>query len=216
MDCDSLTLHTVVPFHLKDRDLQSSEVWYQKLHFERGHHYHISAPSGSGKTTLARILYGLNTDYAGSYFIGERHAKSLDIGEWSQLRQKEFAIIFQNLRLFNELSARQNIEIKNDLQRTCSEEKIEEMLQKLGTAHTAERESRLLSEGEKQRVAIVRALCQPFSWLILDEPFSHLDEKTAQTAARLIAKEAADRNAGVISLQLGDDNFFPYSKKWKL
>ena len=90
------------------------------------------------------------------------------------------------------------------------------MLGLLGAAHTAERESRLLSQGEKQRVAIVRALCQPFSWLILDEPFSHLDTKTARAAARLIAEQAAARNAGIISLQLEDDDFFPYSKKWQL
>lgn len=216
MDCENLTLHTIVPFHLKDRDLSSSDIWYRELHFERGHHYHISAPSGSGKTTLARILYGLSTAYAGSYFIGDRHAKSLDAGEWSRLRQKAFAIVFQDLRLFDELSARQNIEIKNELQKSSSDAEIDEMLQKLGAAHTAARESRLLSQGEKQRVAIVRALCQPFTWLILDEPFSHLDAEAARAAARLIAEKAAARKAGVISLQLEDDDFFPYSKKWQL
>ncbi len=216
MDCETLTLHTLVPVHLKDRDLRSSDIWYRELHFERGHHYHISAPSGSGKTTLARILYGISTEYAGSYFIGDRHAKSLDISEWSRLRQSEFAIVFQDLRLFEELNARENIEIKNALQKSCTDAEIEMMLGLLGAAHTAERESRLLSQGEKQRVAIVRALCQPFSWLILDEPFSHLDTKTARAAARLIAEQAAARNAGIISLQLEDDDFFPYSKKWQL
>jgi len=74
----------------------------------------------------------------------------------------------------------------------------------------------LLSMGQQQRVAIVRALCQPFSWIILDEPFSHLDENNSLKCLEVIAKECDQQNAGFVLTSLDDDNRFAYDYELKL
>jgi putative ABC transport system ATP-binding protein len=74
----------------------------------------------------------------------------------------------------------------------------------------------LCSYGEQQRIAIIRALIQPFEWLLMDEPFSHLDENNTAKAAALIADECSQRNAGFIITDLDDDENFNYSKKLNL
>ena len=66
-----------------------------------------------------------------------------------------------------------------------------------------ERKCQTLSYGQQQRVAIVRALCQPFEWLLLDEPFSHLDEQNSTIALELIQEVCAAHNAGLIVTSLG-------------
>jgi putative ABC transport system ATP-binding protein len=70
--------------------------------------------------------------------------------------------------------------------------------------------------GQQQRVAIVRALCQPFEFLILDEPFSHLDDRNSKISLELIAHEASQQNAGFVLTSLDDDDSFPFDYELKL
>jgi putative ABC transport system ATP-binding protein len=72
------------------------------------------------------------------------------------------------------------------------------------------------SYGEQQRAAILRALVQPFQWLILDEPFSHLDNINRNKAIALISSVAKEQNAGIILLDLEPDNYFPYHHQLQL
>ena len=66
-----------------------------------------------------------------------------------------------------------------------------------------------LSFGQMQRVAILRALNRPFNWIVLDEPFSHLDQTNANIALNLIQKVAAQQNAGIIITALDDRYALP-------
>ncbi len=216
MDCTLLKLHTVLPKYLKDRNLSHSEIWYREVLFRKGQFYHISAPSGSGKTSLAEILYGMNRNFAGTYLIGEEFAKSLNLEVWQQLRQHHFSIVFQTLDLFDELTVLENLAVKNEIGRHLSQEELKRFLDDLKILPLAERKCESLSRGEKQRVAIARALCQNFDWLILDEAFSHLDNDIALKAAQLIESEVKRQGAGIINLQLGDDDYFDYHDKLQL
>jgi ABC-type Mn2+/Zn2+ transport system ATPase subunit len=74
----------------------------------------------------------------------------------------------------------------------------------------------LLSMGQQQRVAIIRALCQPFEWLILDEPFSHLDEVNTQRCLKLINEQTDAMQAGFVLTSLGDSHQFSYHYELKL
>ncbi len=87
------------------------------------------------------------------------------------------------------------------------------MAEKLGIASILHQRAGLCSYGEQQRIAIIRALVQPFSWLMMDEPFSHLDIANTKKAAALIAEECRKRNAGFLLTDLDEDNHFTYTKQ---
>jgi putative ABC transport system ATP-binding protein len=70
--------------------------------------------------------------------------------------------------------------------------------------------------GQQQRVAIIRALCQPFDWLLMDEPFSHLDEENTQRALSLINRRANDINSGFILTTLGGNHNFDFNRELNL
>ena len=214
----SITLQSLVPVPLKEKLIhRNSDVWNANLAFENSEHIKIKAPSGTGKTTLIHILYKLRDDYEGTVFWSDTELKKINKNELSSLRQSEASIIFQDLRLFPNLTAKENIELKRVMQKPFySENKIEEMAEQLGIAHILQQRAVLCSYGEQQRIAIIRALMQPFSWLLMDEPFSHLDIDNTAKAAALIAEECKIRNAGFILTDLDEDAHFTYTKQLHL
>jgi putative ABC transport system ATP-binding protein len=70
-----------------------------------------------------------------------------------------------------------------------------------------------LSQGQQQRVAIVRSLLQRFDWLLLDEPFSHLDKENQQRVFRLVEKRVAEEQAGWIVSSLGDKHGYSFQRE---
>jgi ABC-type lipoprotein export system ATPase subunit len=210
----TIELDHIIPTPLKDRFLQrTSDVWNKRIHFSQGEFIKIKAPSGTGKTTLVHLLYKLRHDYEGNIRIDNRSVLELDENELSVLRQNKISIIFQDLRLFPNLTARENIELKRILQAPFYEhDVIDKMAETLGIMHVMEQKAGLCSYGEQQRVAIARSLMQPFELLIMDEPFSHLDIENTKKAAALIETECIKRKAGFIITDLDEDSNFAYSR----
>ena len=209
-----LSLHNVVPTPLKDKVLQQgSDVWNRTVSFSAGQWTKIKAPSGTGKTTLIHSLYKLREDYTGKIEWDGMHLQQLPAEQLAQYRQEKISIIFQDLRLFPNLTYFENIELKRVLQKPyCDQEKIFSMATELGVQHILHQKAGICSYGEQQRVAIIRALIHPFSMLVMDEPFSHLDQANTAKAAALIMKECKERNAGFIITDLDDDDHFPYDQ----
>lgn len=207
-------LKNIVPIPLKEKLLQrSSGIWNNTLHFNSGEFIKIKAPSGSGKTTLIHIIYKLRKDFEGEVLMDEKNLNGLNPQQLALLRQQNISIIFQDLRLFPNLTARENIELNRVLQQPYYESKtIDEMAEALGVATILNQKAVLCSYGEQQRIAIIRSLMQPFYWLIMDEPFSHLDKGNIDKAAALISAECKKRNAGIIITDLEDDEHFNYTK----
>lgn len=87
------------------------------------------------------------------------------------------------------------------------------MAKHLGVESKLDQPVQLCSYGEQQRIAIIRCLQQPFNFLLLDEPFGHLDEKNRENAMELILQQAAERKAGVI---LADLQLLPYFEADKI
>lgn len=210
----TISLHEVVPIPLKEKILkQVSDIWNRSIAFTSGEWVKIKAPSGSGKTTFIHSLYKLRTDYTGSIKWDDQAIVNINTEELAVFRQQKISIVFQDLRLFPNLTAFENIELNRVLQTPyCGTEKIMEMAIALGVDHVLHQSAALCSYGEQQRVAIIRALVQPFEWLIMDEPFSHLDKPNAQKAAKLIADACKERKAGILVTDLHDDHYFDYSK----
>jgi ABC-type lipoprotein export system ATPase subunit len=213
-----LILDQLMPVPLKERLIaKDSSVWNKHLQFNAGEWIRIIAPSGTGKTTLMHMLYALRLDYDGTILLGDQNIRKLNSGELAVTRQQKMSIIFQDLRLFPRLTARENIELKRILQKPfCDAAHISEMAKELGITHILDQQAGICSYGEQQRISILRALVQPFEWLIMDEPFSHLDNANKIIAAKLIAEECTKRKAGFIITDLDDDDLFPYSRKLHL
>lgn len=209
-----LRLQNIIPVPLKEKLLQRpSDVWNKDLAFESGEWIKIKAPSGTGKTTFVHIIYKLRKDYEGNILWENKNLPGIKQEELAVLRQQKVSIIFQDLRLFPNLTARENIELNRVLQVPFYESSmIDEMANVLGIAAILNQKASLCSYGEQQRIAIIRSLMQPFQWLIMDEPFSHLDNKNIEKAASLISNECKKRNAGFILTDLEDDSFFTYTK----
>jgi putative ABC transport system ATP-binding protein len=209
-----LSLHNVIPTPLKDKVLQqSSDVWNRTVIFSAGQWTKIKAPSGTGKTTLIHSLYKLREDYNGRIEWDGMNLQELPTEQLAQYRQEKISIIFQDMRLFPNLTSFENIELKRVLQKPyCDQEKIFSMATELGVQHILHQKAGICSYGEQQRVAIIRALIHPFSMLVMDEPFSHLDQTNTAKAAALIMKECKERNAGFIITDLDDDDHFPYDQ----
>jgi len=208
-----LQLQNIIPIPLKDKLLQrNSDVWNKTLQCNAGDFIKIKAPSGTGKTTLVHIIYKLRKDFEGAVVWNNKNLSSINQDELAVLRQQNISIIFQDLRLFPNLTARENIELNRVLQQPFYDSNvIDVMAEQLGVASVLHQKAWMCSYGEQQRIAIIRALMQPFNWLIMDEPFSHLDKGNIDKAAALIETECKKRNAGFILTDLEDDEHFNYT-----
>ena len=207
----------MIPLPLLEQDTEGSEVWEaQSLLLEQGKSYVIEAPSGRGKTSLLSVMYGIRTDYRGEVFLEDSNIKSFSWRDWSALRKKRLSIIFQGLELFDDLSTLENIQLKNNITGHVSKEKIEELVQALGMEPYLHRKAGILSFGQQQRVAIIRALVQPFDFLLADECFSHMDKENTLKAYQLIQHECEVRNAGLVLTSLNKTELSGIDVKLKL
>ena len=198
-------LQNILPNPLKEqKKTHKSDIWETVCQLEKGKKYLVTAPSGKGKSTFLHILYGLRKDYIGAVELNKKDLSTLEINTWADLRKDNLAIVFQDLRLFAKLSALDNILIKANLHALKTETDIQGMAKKLGIDHLLNQSCETLSYGQRQRVAIIRALCQPFDFLFLDEPFSHLDEANTKAAFQLIESVCEEQAAGFILVSLGD------------
>ena len=197
-----IQLRHLTPDYIEKKNRSVSQIWEQDIVINKGTHLHIVAPSGSGKTSLIHFIYGLRKDYFGSIFYDETDIKKLSVENFSVFRQNKIGIIFQDLRLFENQTVRENIEIKRILNPYHPAQKITEMADRLGIKNKLEQSAKTCSYGEQQRIAIIRALMQPFDFLLLDEPYSHLDEANRKKAMELIYEECGERNAAMIFADL--------------
>jgi putative ABC transport system ATP-binding protein len=193
-----------------------SNIWGQEVTIHPGEKIHIVAPSGSGKTSLIHFMYGLRREYNGSIVYNGKDVKQLSPDQLAVYRQEHLSIMFQDLRLFNNQTVFENIEVKRQLRPFHPSEKISVFAEKLGVAHKLQMLCSTCSYGEQQRVAIVRCLMQPFDFLLLDEPFSNLDDNNRRKAMDLILEEVKLRNAGIILADLKQLEFFPADKIFHL
>ena len=197
-----INLQEVVPDYIEKEIISTSQIWGKNISIEKGEHVHIVAPSGKGKTSLMHFIYGLRKDYTGSISYDDIDIKKLSPESFSSFRQKKISIIFQDLRLFPEQNVRENLEIKRLLDPYHKPGIIDEMAKRLGIFSKLDNQAKTCSYGEQQRIAIIRSLMQPFDFLLLDEPYSHLDDANRQKAMELIYDECEKRTAAMVFADL--------------
>lgn len=203
-----IQLQKVWPAYLEKEKIAHSEIWNKQVEFKKGERIQIVAPSGSGKTSLIHFLYGLRKDYEGHILFDDKDVKKFSPEDQSAYRSNHVSVIFQDLRLFPDQTAAENIEIKRVLQPYHDKNRITEMTSLLGITNKMAQPGKTCSYGEQQRIALIRSLQQPFDFILMDEPFSHLDETNRKKAMSLVEEEAIKRGAGIILADLKPIEYF--------
>ena len=204
---ETIKLLDTLPSVFEKRDDLTSEVWHHNVLIQRSQHVLIEANSGAGKSSLLsyrRILFD------------DRDIRSLHVSDWVQVRQHNLSLLFQDLRLFPELTALENVEIKNNLTGFKPRKQIVEWFDALGIGDKLDAKVAHMSFGQQQRVAMIRALVQPFDFLLLDEPISHLDEMNSRVMCDIMLQEVHSQGAGVIVTSIGKHMTLPYDKTYSL
>lgn len=207
-----LNLRQVLPEYFNSSRTQTSEVWGKELSFHKGELIKIVAPSGSGKSSLINFLYGMRRDYVGKVEYDQKEIRSLTVEEIASHRKDHLSIVFQDLRLFPEQTVFDNLEIKRQLNPFHPVSPIKEMAARLGIEDRLDTKAGICSYGEQQRTAIIRSLLQPFDILLLDEPFSHLDNRNSEIAMELMLEEAKKREATILFADLERIDYFPFTR----
>ncbi len=157
------------------------------LSLEKGKTLAILGQSGSGKSTLLSLLSGLDQPEAGKVLLDGVDITNLDENNLTGLRAQKIGIIFQNFHLLPHLSALENIALSLEiLKKPNAFEVASEWITRVGLADRKEHFPDQLSGGEKQRIAIARALAINPDVILADEPSGSLDEATGKTVMDLI------------------------------
>ena len=150
------------------------------LEVERGEVLSIVGPSGAGKTTLLQIMGTLDRPDSGTVTIDGTQADRLNDRELAAFRNRHIGFVFQFHQLLPEFTALENVMIPaliGGRERKEAERAAREMLERLGLAERAAHKPNELSGGEKQRVAVARALMNRPSVVLADEPSGSLDTR---------------------------------------
>ena len=197
---------------------EPTDVWGKELTFTRGVTYLIEAASGRGKSSLCSFIYGLRSDYAGSIEFIDNEGKALSTTQKDLcgMRRTMLAMMFQEHRIFPELTAVENVLMKNQLTDYFTEKEIRERLTTLGLEERLDTPCGKLSLGQQQRVAFVRLLAQPADFIILDEPVSHLDADNARIMGAMLRERQLADGMGIIVTSIGQRLPYEYDKILKL
>jgi len=146
----------------------------------------IMGKSGSGKSTLISILAGLDHPDSGTITLNDSDLTQLNEDQLALKRQTDISFVFQSFHLIPTLSVSENIGFPLRISGKFSQDKVNELLEKVELSHRKNSFPHQLSGGEKQRTAIARALVTQPQILFADEPTGNLDEKNAKSVMQLL------------------------------
>jgi putative ABC transport system ATP-binding protein len=190
---NTIQLRHTLPNVFSERNDIQSDIWLQDVVFEKGNDYLVEAASGTGKSSLCSFIYGYRHDYQGSILFDDDDISRYSVKRWVDIRKHTLSMLFQELRIFPELTAMENIRLKNGITNFKTRQEILAYFEALGIGDKIDQKMRFLSFGQQQRVAFIRTLCQPFDFAFLDEPISHLDDVNARIMGNSLPKRPTVR-----------------------
>lgn len=173
------------------------------LQINQGELVLIMGPSGAGKSTLLTIAGTLLRPTAGRVIISGTDATALNESKLPRLRQETIGFIFQNYNLIESLTASQNIELVlglRGLHGAAARRTAHQLLTVVGLSHRQDNRPKALSGGEKQRVAIGRALANNPDLILADEPTANLDSTRGREIMMVIRMVARELGKAVLAV----------------
>ena len=176
------------------------------LKLKEGEFTAIVGPSGSGKTTLLNVIGTLEKPTKGTVYVGGVNTGKLSVEEIAKFRRRNIGFVFQFFNLVDALTVYENIELPlvfDGVPHEKRKKKIEEIIEEFGLKHLVSKFPEELSPGERQRVAIMRALINEPKIVLADEPTGNLDSKTGIAILGLF--EELNREKGITILMVTHD-----------
>ena len=176
------------------------------IRIDRGEYVAIMGPSGSGKSTLLNLLGTLDRPTGGEVFFEDRPLSKLK--DPDRFRSQQLGFVFQSFYLLPTLSAVENVQIpmfETSLPVAARVSKAAELLETVGMTHRASHLPSRLSVGERQRVAVARALANDPQVLLADEPTGNLDSKTAAGVLDLFDRLHTEQGMTVVVVTHGEE-----------
>lgn len=161
----------------------------------------IGGPSGTGKSTFLHLLAGILRPDTGSVIIGGENSTQLSARSLRALRLRRLGLVFQDFALLDYLSVEDNILLPTRLGGTLDDKVREQARDLAEQLEIAQHWSRLcaeISQGERQRVAVARALAHSPSAVLADEPTASLDAKRSQIVMSLLTSYAKEKRAALV------------------
>lgn len=159
---------------------------------KKGEKVAIIGPSGSGKSTLLSIIGLLDTQTSGTIEIEGVNVQSLSEDEQAQFRNKNIGFVFQSFELISSFTVEENIKTPSEIGgKVVSKDEVHNLIHTLGLTDRKASMTNTLSGGEKQRVAIGRALMNKPAILLADEPTGSLDRATGEKVISLLLDAVA-------------------------
>ena len=173
------------------------------LEIPRGQKLALVGPSGSGKTTFLDLVAGIQLPEKGSIFFNEIETTRLNEKKRRDLRSASFGLVFQEFELLEYLSVADNILLPFLINRSLASKKkkshdVQQVADQVGIGDKLHRRPKQLSQGEKQRVAICRALIHKPVALLADEPTGNLDPANKTRIMNLLIDQAEENEATLI------------------
>ena len=186
-------------------------IEFPDFKFEQGSQWLILGPSGSGKTTLLQLLAGLRKPAGGLLKMNDKRLDQMNNRTLDEYRGAQIGIVFQKPHFVASLSIGDNLLLAQYLAgKKQDATACKEVLSALGLADKWQRKPSELSQGERQRVSLARALCKGPSVLLADEPSSALDDGNTERVVELMKSQAKKAGATLILVthdQRLKDNF---------
>lgn len=207
-----IELRNVFKFYNLNKDNEFRALRDVDLIIKKGEFVAIMGPSGSGKSTLMNILGALDTPTSGHYIINGTDISKFTDDQLADFRNKDVGFVFQQFNLLPRINVKQNVllptlygKIEN------KEERLKEVLTKVGLLDKINNKSNQLSGGQVQRVAIARALIMNPSIIMADEPTGNLDTKTSKEIMQIF--NDLNKEGNTIILVTHEEDIAAYAKR---